>query len=94
MATSTTVSSIAIAPSPGVNDMSVDLVDISMTTAGDDEESIVSNAGGPSIRIRARYRDWCVLQLSRGTGPRAGTPYAGQELLQPSQGIVFMCWKL
>ena len=71
MATSTTVSTIAIAPSPGVNDMSVDLADISMTTAGDDEESFVSNAGGPSIRIRARYRDWCVLQLSRGTGPRA-----------------------
>ena len=65
------VQSNAASSSFGHSDMSFDCTNYSMITETDNEESFASYGGGPSIKVFRKYRNWCVLQLSRGTGPRA-----------------------
>ena len=71
LSTAASVHSVAASSSFGNTDMSIDWTDSSMITETDNEESYDGYAGGPSIKVFRKYRDWCVLQLSRGTGPRA-----------------------
>jgi HemK-like putative methylase len=55
---------------PGPEAMSdVDLTDTSVMVLMEDES--LSSPGAPKINVLRKYRDWCILSLSRGTGVEA-----------------------
>jgi hypothetical protein len=46
-----------------------DPMDVELVHNEDDE--VIYSFGVPKIKVLKKYQDWCVLLLSRGTGPRA-----------------------
>jgi release factor glutamine methyltransferase len=46
-----------------------EMMDISMSVQ--EEEGDAYSFGVPKIKVLRKFQDWCVIQLSRGTGPRA-----------------------